>query len=297
MNRGEAKGMFFVFEGANGSGKTTAMRTVAERMRSLGADVVTTREPGGSETAERIRTLLLDPSVPMDPHEQTLLFMAARRNHIRTVIRPAIERGAIVLCDRFVASTMVYQTIRPEGGEPLSTREVFDAHERWCWGMAPDMQFHLHLPVEEAAARRSGRTASDDRYESDDLEYERACAERYANSGSLLGFRQHDVPAGGSPEATVEHLMQVLGRVAEDRLWSIVVYRMQADRSGRWYPLMHPSGGVWWTHEPSEAHRRAAEEHRRHGGAQIRFVRRSAAVAAVDSGMTTQQADAASKGI
>ncbi len=297
MNRDHAKGMFFVFEGPNGSGKTTAMRTVAERMRSLGADVITTREPGGSETAEKIRSLLLDPSIPMDPHEQTLLFMAARRNHIRTVIRPAMERGAIVLCDRFVASTMVYQTLRPEGGPPLSTSEVVAAHEQWCWGMAPDMQFHLHLPVAVAAGRRSGRAAVDDRYESDDMAYEQACADRYAESGRLLGFRQHDIQADGSPEQTVERLMGVMHRVAEDRLWSIVVHRVGADRTGRWYPVTDRGGRVWWTHEPSEAHRRAMDEHARDGGAQIRFVRRSAAVAAIDSGMTTCETEAASRGI
>jgi len=289
--------MFFVFEGPNGSGKTTAMRRVAELMKEAGADVITTREPGGSVTAEKIRTLLLDPQVPMDPHEQTLLFMAARRNHIRKVILPSIERGTIVLCDRFVASTLVYQTLRPEGGPPLSTDEVISAHGEWCWGLSPDMQFHLHLPVEVAASRRGGRAVSDDRYESDDLDYERACADRYAESGRLLGFRQHDVDADRTPEQVVAAIMEVMRRVATDRLWSMMSYRVRGDRSGSWFPVMDERGSVWWTHDPNEAHRRAVEEYKRDGSAQIRFVRRSAAVASVDSGMTTIEVEAAGRGI
>ena len=280
-------GMFFVFEGPNGSGKTTAMKEVASRMRALGAEVVTTREPGGSVTAEEMRRLLLDPRIAMDPQEQTLLFMAARRNHLRTVIFPAMERGAIVLCDRFVASTLVYQTLRPEGGPPMSMPEVVAAHAQWCWGTRPDLQFHLHIPVERAAQRRTGREMADDRYESDDMDYERACADRYAESAQVLGFREQSIDADRTPDAVADDIMRIMSPVAEDRLWSIMVHVADHGPSGRWFPMLDETGRPWWTHEPTEAHRRAADVRTGNPTGLIRFVRRSIAADAVDDGMTT----------
>lgn len=288
------KGMFFVFEGANGSGKTTALRTAADRLKARGHDVMVTREPGGSETAETIRSILLDPSVAMDPHEQTLLFMAARRNHLRMVVEPALAAGRIVLCDRFVGSTLVYQTIRPEGGPPLSTGEVIDAHARWCRGMRPDMQFVLNVDIEEAARRRTHRDGEIDRFESDDREYEAACIERFAESGRILGFRQHDVDANRSPDLVVDSVMEVLEPAARDGLWAPMVHQVGHDRRGFWTPVTGTDGSVWWSHDPSEAHRKASDMMREDNGRMIRFAPRSLAIEALARRVTTVEIEAAS---
>jgi dTMP kinase len=287
--------MFFVFEGANGSGKSTALRAAGERLKASGHDVMVTREPGGSMTAETIRRILLDPDVSMDPHEQTLLFMAARRNHLRTVILPALEAGRIVLCDRFVASTLVYQTIRPEGGAPLSTGEVVSAHAQWCHDARPDMQFVLHIDADEAARRRAGRVAETDRFESDDREYELACIDRFAESGRILGFRQHDVDATRTPDQVVDSIMAVLDRAARDALWVPMVHQIGTDRGGFWTPDTDEHGSVWWSHEPSEAHRRASDMMRDDNGRMIRFAPRSLAIEALSRRVSTIEIDSAAR--
>jgi dTMP kinase len=103
-------GVFISFEGGEGSGKSTQAQRLAARLRRLGRDVVVTREPGGSPFAEKVRELILDPATPAHaPLSEALLFYAARADHLDSVIRPALARGSIVLCDRFSDSTEVYQ--------------------------------------------------------------------------------------------------------------------------------------------------------------------------------------------
>lgn len=208
-------GLFIVFEGANGSGKSLASRKASEHFQKEGYSVCLTREPGGTPQAERLRELVLDPQFPLDPHEQTLLFMAARRNHLRNQILPALARGAIVICDRFLASTLVYQTLRPEGGRPATIDEIRDAHKVWCWDVKPDLQVLLDIDYETASSRRNLRYVENDRFESDDAEYETECINRYAESAELLGFPSAKIDARQSAEdvsaaaiRTIENLIQ-----------------------------------------------------------------------------------------
>jgi dTMP kinase len=209
------KGLFIVFEGANAAGKSTAMREVARELAAQGHEIVSTREPGGSQLAEHLRGLLLDPAVDIDAHEQALLLMAGRRNHLRTVIIPALERGAIVLCDRFVASTLVYQTV-PRGQESkMTVAEVVETHKLHCLDMKPDAQFTLCVSNEVAQERKRLRFGEIDRFESDDAIYEQACIDRYKESGLLLGFNQIDIDANGTPERTIaqilRHMRSIIG--------------------------------------------------------------------------------------
>jgi dTMP kinase len=105
-------GLFISFEGGEGAGKSTQIRRLAERLRAEGREVVVTREPGGSPGAEAVRHVLLSGAAePLGPRMEALLFGAARSDHVEQVIRPAVERGAIVLCDRFLDSTRVYQGV------------------------------------------------------------------------------------------------------------------------------------------------------------------------------------------
>ncbi len=138
-------GKFITFEGGEGSGKSTQAHNLAGRLRAQGIEVVLTREPGGSPFAEALRTLILDPETP--PHSalsEALLFYAARADHLDKTIRPALNAGAWVICDRFSDSTRVYQS--EAGGLP---GEVLDALEEIVVSpTVPDLTFILDLPAE-----------------------------------------------------------------------------------------------------------------------------------------------------
>lgn len=105
------QGWFISLEGVDGSGKSTQIQTTAAWLKEQGYEVLVTREPGGTATAEKIRNLVLDADVPLQPRTELLLYLAARAQHVAEVIKPALAAGRIVLCDRFVDSTLVYQGI------------------------------------------------------------------------------------------------------------------------------------------------------------------------------------------
>lgn len=140
--------MFITFEGPDGSGKTTQIGLLADALRRLGHDVVTTREPGGTPVAEEIRALVLRGR--MAPEAETLLFLAARAEHVRHLILPALERGALVICDRFTDSTLAYQGY----GLGLGADRLRPLCEFAALGLVPDVTFLLVLPVETALERR-----------------------------------------------------------------------------------------------------------------------------------------------
>ena len=118
-----SRGYFITFEGGEGTGKSTQLMLVDEWLRTLGHTTVVTREPGGTRLAEAVRALLLDPELEPDGYSEIFLLEAARRDHVERVIRPAIEDGAVVLCDRFTDSSLVYQgVVRGLGWEEVAGR-------------------------------------------------------------------------------------------------------------------------------------------------------------------------------
>jgi dTMP kinase len=150
-------GIFITFEGGEGAGKSTQVRFLAERLRQYGHDVVVTREPGGTPFAEQVRALILSPDVAEHaPLSEALLFYAARADHIDKVIRPALRRGAFVLCDRFSDSTSVYQSIA--GGLPAQVLERLDSIV--VGKTQPDLTIILDIDpavgLARAKARREG---------------------------------------------------------------------------------------------------------------------------------------------
>ena len=147
------RGRFITLEGGEGAGKSTQLRALAQALRSRGLDVVETREPGGSEGAEAIRALLLTGGADRwSPRAEALLFAAARADHVEKTIRPALQRGAWVLSDRFLDSSRAYQ-----GQGALSDADIVALHRLGSEGFLPDRTLLLTLPDNEAAQRARRR--------------------------------------------------------------------------------------------------------------------------------------------
>lgn len=154
-------GIFISFEGIDGSGKSTQIKLLAEHLRQAGRDVVLTREPGGSEGAEEIRALVLQ-GAPDRWSAQTeiLLFTAARRDHLERTIRPALEAGKIVLCDRFADSTRMYQ-----GLSRGDLRAMVDALHSLMIGVEPDLTVLIDMDPREGLSRAKARQGAEERFE------------------------------------------------------------------------------------------------------------------------------------
>ena len=162
--------MFISLEGIDGSGKTTQAKLLAG---ALDEDVVLVREPGGTETGERIRQVLKDPALTLDPLAELLLFCAARAELITQVVGPARERGRDVVCDRFSDSSVAYQGVaRGLGAERVE--EICDLATGGVW---PDLTILLRIESERAAARIGRRVA--DRFEGEGIELQRRVAQGY----------------------------------------------------------------------------------------------------------------------
>jgi dTMP kinase len=173
-----AKGFFITFEGGEGAGKSTQITRLADRLRQKGHVVMVTREPGGSPGAEAVRHVLLSGAAePFGPAMEAILFAAARSDHVEQRIRPAVEQGEIVLCDRFLDSTRVYQGVTGE-----LDREFVDALEAVAInGMMPDMTLVLDLDPElglKRALERRGEAVAD-RFEKEDLAVHQRRREAY----------------------------------------------------------------------------------------------------------------------
>ena len=178
VKRVPGRGRFITFEGGEGSGKSTQIKTLAERLAAAKLRAILTREPGGSPGAEIIRHLVLSGMGKLlGPEAETLLFAAARDDHVRTVIEPALKQGIWVLCDRFSDSTRAYQ-----GRLGKVAPGIVDAMERVTIGnLKPDLTLILDVPVEigmkRAAARRG--TGAPDRFEAEDVKFHQELREAY----------------------------------------------------------------------------------------------------------------------
>jgi dTMP kinase len=162
----ELPGFFIALEGIDGSGKTTIAARLATTFRSAGREVILTREPGGTPIGEQIRDLVLGPdSHDVMPETEVLLFAADRAQHVAEVIRPGLKRGAVVISDRFVDSSLAYQW----GGRGLSKELVFAAQRLATGGLEPHVKLLFDLPVEDALARRLAEDGTTNRLDMEEL--------------------------------------------------------------------------------------------------------------------------------
>ena len=162
--------MFFSFEGIDGSGKSTQARRLAEALREGGREVVEVREPGGTALGELVRSLLLDPDETIDLRAELLLFSAARAQLVSHVIEPALQRGAVVIADRFYDSSTAYQGGGRGIADPLWMTRL---HEFTTSSRSPDRTYLIDVPLAVAASRRTGRGETDRMEQSDRAFYSR----------------------------------------------------------------------------------------------------------------------------
>lgn len=167
-----SSGKFITFEGLDGAGKSTHIAAAVELLRARGHTVVATREPGGTPIAEKIRALLL--AEPMDLATETLLMFAARQSHLAEVIRPALDQGQWVVCDRFTDATYAYQG----GGRGVSAARI-EALEAWVQeGLQPDLTILFDLPF-EIARQRIGGERQLDRFETEAADFHKRVRAAY----------------------------------------------------------------------------------------------------------------------
>ncbi|MFI8979841.1 dTMP kinase [Ectopseudomonas khazarica] len=187
-------GLFITLEGPEGAGKSTNREYLAERLREQGVDVLLTREPGGTPLAERIRELLLAPSdEPMAADTELLLVFAARAQHLQQVIRPALARGSVVLCDRFTDATYAYQG----GGRGLSTERIAQLEQFVQGELRPDLTLIFDLPVEVGLARAAARGRLD-RFEQEQRSFFESVRHAYLARAEQSPQRYRVLDAGKS---------------------------------------------------------------------------------------------------
>jgi dTMP kinase len=196
--------VFVSLEGIDGSGKSTQARLLAE---ALGPETLLVREPGGTDVAERIRELLAEPGLELDPMAELLLFCAARADLVARQIRPALEAGRDVVADRFADSSVAYQG----GARGLGSAQVVTLTDAATEGLWPDLTVLLRIDPELGLSRAAG----DDRFESEGLELQRAVAEAYEELAIVAADRVVVVDGNGSVEEVHERVMRAVRELRE----------------------------------------------------------------------------------
>ncbi len=205
-------GVFLTLEGGEGTGKTTQAARLAERLRADGLEVVLTREPGGAPGAEAIREVLVGAGEhALSPMAETLLFLAARRDHWDKTIAPALARRAWVVCDRYADSTHVYQSAAVAGGEGVDAATLDALHEAAGLTRDPDRTLVFDLDVDVAAKRRSERGGVVDRFEARDRAFHQAVREGFQARASAAPERMRLVDADGTADEVAGRVWEALG--------------------------------------------------------------------------------------
>jgi len=202
--------MFITLEGIEGSGKSTQLRKLAERI----PNALATKEPGGTPTADRIRAILLDTRATIDPVAELFLFAASRRQHVMEVIRPALAAGRVVLCDRFTDATLAYQGF----GRRLDLDRLRWLNDWATDSLRPVLTLIFDLPEEvglqRARSRNSSAPVDEGRFEQEDLRFHRRVREGYLTLAASEPDRYAVVDAAGTPDEVLERTLDVLRKRA-----------------------------------------------------------------------------------
>ncbi|HEU5431457.1 MAG TPA: dTMP kinase [Thermomicrobiales bacterium] len=221
-------GCFIVFEGSEGSGKSTQARRLAEWLRGGLGDVVLTREPGGTPLGERIRALLLaQDAYAMLPEAEALLYAAARAQHVGDVVRPALERSATVVCDRFVDSSIAYQA----GGHGLPLDQV-EAIQRLAVGdVRPDLRLLLDLPIGVGLARRFAAGEEINRIDRAEAAFHERVRRMYLRLAAQEPSQWVVIDAARPADTVFDEVVAAVAlRLPE--LWTVVAARRQPAAAG-----------------------------------------------------------------
>lgn len=203
-------GFFITFEGGEGTGKTTQIRRLADHLEADGLRVVVTREPGGTPVAEAARTVLLDPALEPLGLSELFLLEAARHDHVERVVRPALERGEVVLSDRFADSSTVYQGMVRGLGEAL----VMELNELATGGLEPDLTLVFDLDpeagVRRARSRNAGGDGAESRLDDEPAEFHRRVRDGFLRLAELHPDRVLVVDADGDPDTVFSRVLEAL---------------------------------------------------------------------------------------
>ncbi len=205
------KGLFITLEGPDGSGKSTIARFLADYLKEKGYDVVTTREPGGTKISEDIRDIILDNNnTNMSYVTEALLYAASRAQHVSQKIRPAIEAGKIIICERFVLSSLVYQGI----ARGLGIEKVKEINDFAIQGVEPDLILFFDIPP-DIALRRKTRKNQGDRLEREKLDFHERVYEGYLSLMEIYKDKIELIDATKTKDDTFEQVKAALDNLLE----------------------------------------------------------------------------------
>jgi dTMP kinase len=193
-------GYFFAFEGGEGTGKTTQLKVLGDALAERGYEVVLTHEPGDSPVGARLRQLLLDPATVVTAQTEALLYAADRAEHVAHVVNPALERGAIVLTDRYIDSSIAYQGF----ARGLDIEEVTRT-SRWATGgLLPQLTLVLDLPAEDGLRRARGRSGRADRLEAEAIDFHERVRAGFLELAKADPARYAVIAANGAPDQVAD---------------------------------------------------------------------------------------------
>jgi dTMP kinase len=203
------RGRFITLEGIDGAGKSTHLAWIGERLRARGVTVKVTREPGGTPLGEKLRELLLDPAHPVAAQTEALLVFAARSEHLRQVIRPALALGEWVLCDRFADATFAYQG----AGRGIEAHNL-ELLESWIHGdLQPDLTLYFDVPPEVARVRLADARRAD-RFEQEQAAFFERVRQGYLARARRFPDRMRVIDASGAPAQVRQAIVIELDRLA-----------------------------------------------------------------------------------
>ena len=201
------KSLFISFEGADACGKSTQVQLLAQTLRTQGRELIITREPGGTKVAEKIRDILLDKELQISARGELLLYLAARAEHVQQVIKPALQAGKIVICDRFLDSTLVYQGL----ARGLGLTEVLRLNDFATQGLLPQVTFWLAATREVLEMRRLRRGVPQDRLELEQESFKELVRQGFAQLQELYPARIKKIDASqeiSAVQAAIWHNLQ-----------------------------------------------------------------------------------------